>query len=43
MAARDTSPVQDLALLHEAERERIMVAFYQYEAMCATSAKVTGY
>ncbi|KAI1368422.1 hypothetical protein F5Y08DRAFT_295755 [Xylaria arbuscula] len=42
-AARDRSPIQSLDQLHETERERIMLAFYQYEAMCATSAKVTGY
>ncbi|KAI0976302.1 hypothetical protein F4678DRAFT_482515 [Xylaria arbuscula] len=40
---RDQSTIQDLSRLHETERERLMLAFYQYEAMCATSAKVTGY
>ncbi|KAI0805239.1 hypothetical protein GGR55DRAFT_655928 [Xylaria sp. FL0064] len=41
--ARDRSPVRDLSQLHETERERLILAFYQYEAMCATSAKITGY
>ncbi len=40
---RDASPIQDLNQLHETERERLLLAFYQYEAMCTTSAKVTGY
>ncbi|KAK5627624.1 hypothetical protein RRF57_003339 [Xylaria bambusicola] len=42
-ALRDSSPVQNLSQLHETERERLMLAFYQYEAMCATSCKITGY
>ncbi|KAI3337593.1 hypothetical protein HD806DRAFT_477060 [Xylariaceae sp. AK1471] len=40
---RDSSPVQHLDMLHETERERLMLAFYQYEAMCVTSCKITGY
>ncbi|KAI1277610.1 hypothetical protein F5Y07DRAFT_407201 [Xylaria sp. FL0933] len=40
---RDRSPVRDLSQLHETERERLILAFYQYEAMCVTSAKITGY
>ncbi|KAI1306605.1 hypothetical protein F5Y03DRAFT_394447 [Xylaria venustula] len=40
---RDTSRIQDLSQLHETERERIMLAFYQYEATCVTSAKISGY
>jgi hypothetical protein len=40
---KDSSPFQHLDMLHETERERLMLAFYQYEALCVTSAKITGY
>ncbi|TGJ81671.1 hypothetical protein E0Z10_g7096 [Xylaria hypoxylon] len=43
VAIRDDSKIQDLNQLHETERERLMLAFYQYEALCATSAKINGY
>ncbi|KAI8945484.1 hypothetical protein F4801DRAFT_597861 [Xylaria longipes] len=40
---RDRSPVQNLDQLHATERERLLLAFYQYEAVCATSTKIGGY
>ncbi|KAI0455376.1 hypothetical protein F5B21DRAFT_523618 [Xylaria acuta] len=40
---RDSSPIQSLDQLHATERERLLLAFYQYEAVCATSTKISGY
>ncbi|KAJ2986767.1 hypothetical protein NUW58_g4872 [Xylaria curta] len=43
LRARDSSEFSDLKDLHETEQERLKLAFYQYEAMCCTSARVSGY
>ncbi|KAI0476912.1 hypothetical protein F4859DRAFT_521508 [Xylaria cf. heliscus] len=40
---RDNSPIQNLDQLHETERQRLLLAFYQYEAVCASSTKIGGY
>jgi len=40
---RDSSPIQSLESLHEVEQERLRLAFFQYECLCVTSAKITGY
>ncbi|KAI1755537.1 hypothetical protein F4782DRAFT_488882 [Xylaria castorea] len=40
---RDSSPIQNLDQLDATERERLILAFYQYEAVCATSTKISGY
>ncbi|KAI0862754.1 hypothetical protein F4860DRAFT_523105 [Xylaria cubensis] len=39
---RDSSPIQNLDQLHETERERLILAFTQYEAVCACT-KISGY
>ncbi|KAI0598559.1 hypothetical protein F4775DRAFT_601149 [Biscogniauxia sp. FL1348] len=39
---RDQSPLLDFNQLHETERERLLCSFYMYEALCATSLKVSG-
>ncbi|KAI0406692.1 hypothetical protein F4802DRAFT_613228 [Xylaria palmicola] len=39
----DTSPIQSLDQLHETERERLKLAFYQYEALCRSSGSIQGY
>ncbi|KAI1504206.1 hypothetical protein F5X99DRAFT_53959 [Biscogniauxia marginata] len=41
-SVRNDSPIQDLAQLHETERERLLSSFYMYETLCATSLKITG-
>jgi hypothetical protein len=40
---RDSSPIQSLECLHEVEQERLRLAFFQYECLCVTSTKITGY
>ncbi|KAI0538490.1 hypothetical protein GGR58DRAFT_295325 [Xylaria digitata] len=43
-AVRDEEAwLQDLGQLREIEQQRLLLAFYQYEAVCATSAKINGY
>ncbi|KAI0393600.1 hypothetical protein F5Y17DRAFT_458725 [Xylariaceae sp. FL0594] len=42
-AIRDRSTYQSLEMLNHVERERLRIAFFQYETLCATNAKITGY
>ncbi|KAI0555040.1 hypothetical protein F4679DRAFT_595477 [Xylaria curta] len=39
---RDSSPIQNLDQLHITERERLVLAFHHYEAVCACT-KISGY